>query len=257
MTSIGTGAFCRTINCTKVVNYLPDSVTSLGNSAFAYCGARQDLFLRGFVGAAGRGIFYRSNIRSVTFGPAFTGIGDTSNKMRPFQGCSSITNIVFSPDASPFSIVANGFNGTNATLSKPLILYKVTSVGGSAFNGMKIPTIVFDDGIQSVGDFYKVTLLTEVRFLGAPPSSATGTWADYGQSTSTAVKTYIPWKFRQQWWPYAAEYVEGTTYTDSNAPIRLEGKTPTSTFSSAYVTTPAKRPLYLADSAPTLLVIFY
>ena len=257
LTSIGTGAFCRTANCTNVVNYLPDSVTSLGNSAFAYCGAKKDLFLRGFVGAAGRGIFYSSKITSVTFGPAFTTMGDISNKMAPFQSCGSITNIVFDPASSGITLPQYSFRA-NITLKQPLILYGVTSINNAAFSNCKVSSITFDDGIQSIGTLSNVSTLTEVHFLGAPPSSQTGTWADYNYNQNTAtVKTYIPWKFRQQWWPYAAEYNTGTTYSDSNAPIRLEGKTPMSTFSSTYATTPAKRPLYLEDMPPQGIVILF
>ena len=256
LTTIGQGAFCRTVNCTNVVNYLPDSVTGIGNSAFAYCGAKKDLFLRGFSGTTGRGIFYSCGIKSITFGPGFKGIGDTSNKMSSFQSSSGITNVVFDPNGSGITLTANAFR-CKPTLTQPLVLYGVTSVASSAFTDWKIPSITFDTCIQSIGSLTSVSTLKQVRFLGAPPSSQTGTWADYGQSTSTEVKTYIPWKFRQQWWPYADGYDSSTTYTDANAPIRLEGKTPMSTFSGTYATTPAKRPLYLADSQAGMVVLFY
>ena len=100
-------------------------------------------------------------------------------------------------------------------------------------------------------------MLAEVHFLGGPPSSPV-TFANYGVPPKTStIKTYIPWKFRQQWWPYADGYVAGNTYTDAHALIKLEGKTPISTFSSTYATNPAKRPLYLEDMPPQGIVILF
>lgn len=251
LTSIGQGAFCRTYNCTNVVNYLPDSVTSIGNSAFAYCGAKKDLFLRGLSGTTGRGIFYSCGIKSITFGPGFKGIGDTSNKMSSFQSCSSITNVVFDPAGSEITLTANAFR-CKPTLTQPLILYGVTTIASSAFDSWKIPSITFDKGIKTIGTFTSVTTLAEVHFLGAPPSSQTGIWADYGQSTSTTVTTYIPYKYRQQWWPYADGYDPEMSDAQKESLIQLTG----TTFSSTYATTPAKRPLLLADMPDGLVIIF-
>ena len=225
LTAINAAAFAYCSNLTNIVNYLPDSVTSIGNSAFVDCPAKQDLFLRGIRGNANRGIFYGSSIRSVTFGPSFTGISEASNKMRPFQNCSGITNIVFSPESSGISFVNNAFE---CVLRQPLVLYGVKNLHSSAFSGCTIPSITFDKGIQSIGTLSGVSGLTEVHFLGTPPTSQSGKWADYGQGTDKTVTTYVPSKFLVQWKPYAA-----------GGEIRKKS----STFSSAYATEPAKRPL--------------
>lgn len=225
LTTISAAAFAYCSNLTNIVNYLPDSVTGIGNSAFVNCPAKQDLFLRGLNGNANRGIFFGSSIKSVTFGPRFTGISEGSNKMRPFQSCSGITNIVFSPESSGISFVNNAFN---CTLTQPLVLYSVKNLHSSAFSGCTIPSITFDKDIQSIGTLSEVSGLREVHFLGAPPSAQTGTWADYNQGSAT-VTTYVPSKFLAQWKPYAA-----------NGEIHKVG----STFSSTYATDPSKRPLY-------------
>ena len=250
LTTIGQGAFCRTSNCTNVVNYLPDTVTGIGNSAFAYCGAKQDLFIRGLSGGTGRGIFYSSKITSITFGPGFKTIGDTSNKMASFQSCSSITNVVFSPESSGISFPANAFR-CKAKLTQPLILYGATSVASSVFDSWQIPSITFDKGIQAIGTLTNVTMLAEVRFLGGPPSSP-ATFANYGVPPKTAtITTYIPYKYRQQWWPYAAGYDPELSGAAKEMLIQLKG----TTFSSTYATTPSKRPLLLADK-PSGLMFF-
>lgn len=232
LTTISAAAFAYCSNLTNIVNYLPDSVTSIGNSAFAYCPARQDLFIRGISGSTGRGIFYHAGIRSITFGRGFKTIGDTSNGMTSFQGCTSITNLVFHPEGSGITFPANAFRCSGATLKQPLVLYGVKSIASSAFEGWKIPSITFDDGIESIGTFTDVTTLKEVHFLGAPPTSQSGTWADYGQGTSI-VTTYILSKFLAQWKPYAA-----------NGEIKKIN----TTFSSTYATNPSKRPLYYTGS---------
>ena len=247
LTSIGEGAFCRTANCTNVVNYLPDSVTSIGNSAFAFCGAKRDLFLRGFSGSTGRGIFYSCGITSITFGPGFKGIGDTSNTMASFQSCSSITNVVFDPAGANITLSADAFR-CGPTLKQPLVLYGVKSVASSAFTNWKIPSITFDNGIQSIGTLTKVTTLTEVRFLGAPPTSQTGTFADYNQGTTATVKTYIPHAYRQQWWQYADGYDPAMTDAQKERLIQYDPLGGT-TFSSTYASTPAKRPLLIAEKS--------
>ena len=136
-------------------------------------------------------------------------------------------------------------------MTQPLILYGVTTIASSAFDSWKIPSITFDKGIKTIGTFTSVTTLAEVHFLGAPPSSQTGIWADYGQSTSTTVTTYIPYKYRQQWWPYADGYDPEMSDAQKESLIQLTG----TTFSSTYATTPAKRPLLLADMPDGLVII--
>ena len=250
LTSIGQGAFCLTVNCTNVVNYLPDSVTSIGNSAFAYCGAKRDLFLLGFSGSTGRGIFYSSKITSITFGPGFKTIGDTSNKMSSFQSCSSITNVSFSPESSGISFPPNAFR-CKAKLTQPLILYGATNVASSAFDSWQIPSITFDKGIRGIGTLTNVTMLAEVRFLGGPPSSP-ATFANYGIPPKTGtITTYVPYKYRQQWWPYADGYDPDLPAAAKEELIKLKG----TTFSSTYATTPSKRLLLLESMPPGLSVV--
>ena len=227
LTTIAAAAFAYCSNLTNVVNYLPDSVTSIGNSAFAYCPAKQDLFIRGISGGTGRGIFYHAGIKSITFGRGFKTIGDTSNGMGSFQGCSSVTNIVFDPESSNINLPVNAFRVT-LTLKQPLVLYGVTNLNSSAFSDCKVSSITFDKGIKSIGTLSNITTLSEVHFLGEPPSAQTGTWADYNQGSAT-VTTYVPSKFLAQWKPYSA-----------NGEIHKVG----TTFSSTYASSPAKRPLY-------------
>ena len=65
------------------------------------------------------------------------------------------------------------------------------------------------------------------------------------------ITTYIPYKYRQQWWPYADGYDPEMSDAQKEELIKLEG----TTFSSTYATTPSKRPLLLADK-PSGLMFF-
>ncbi len=240
LTTISRAAFAYCSNLTNIVNYLPDSVTTIGNSAFAYCPARQDLFIRGLSGGTGRGIFYHASIKSITFGPGFKTIGDTGNSNGSFQGCSSITNLVFSPESSGITLPANAFR-CKPTLTQPLVLYGVKSVASTAFSEWKIPSITFDKCIESIGALTGVTTLREVHFLGGPPSSETGKFADYGQGTSAEVTTYVRRKFGKEWLPYSA-----------GGDINMKN----TTFSSEYATDPTKRKLLFVDKLPGFYIQF-
>ena len=242
LTTISRAAFTHCSNLTHVVNYLPDSVTTIGNSAFAHCPAKQDLFLRGLNGGSGRGIFYHASIRSITFGPGFKTIGDTSNGMGSFQSCSSVTNIVFDPESSNINLPANAFDAT-LKLKQPLVLYGVTNVNSAAFSSCEVSSITFDKGIKTIGKLTKVTTLTNVCFLGNPPSLQSGTWADYGQGTDKTVTTYIYRRFNKtgEWNAYA----EGGQIDMHN-----------STFSSEWATEPSKRPLLYIDKMAGYYISF-
>ncbi len=94
-------------------------------------------------------------------------------------------------------------------------------------------------------------MLAEVRFLGGPPSSP-ATFANYGIPPKTGtITTYIPYKYRQQWWQYAAGYDPDLPAAAKEELIKLKG----TTFSSTYATTPSKRLLLLESMPPGLVVI--
>ena len=233
------------------MNFLPDSVTTIEQSAFALVPAHLDLYVTN-VSSIGRCVFSGSGITSVHFGKRLTYIGNDIKKQGAFEYCQSLTNIVFHPEASGITIDGEAFASSSTGAKISLALYGVKRVNGSAFSGWKIPSIIFDNGIESFDSLNKVTTLTNVCFLGAPPSSQSGTWADYNQAATTTVTTYIPYKYRQQWWPYADGYDPEMSDAQKESLIQLTG----TTFSSTYATTPAKRPLLLADMPDGLVIIF-
>ena len=231
--NIADGAFANCSAMTHARNILPDSVTTLGRAVFLNDSAMEvDVFLRGFVGQTSRSLFYScSKIKSVTFGPGLTGTTADGNKNASFQGCAGLTNIVFDPAGHDIVLNKCTFSA-KATLTQPLVLYGVKTVGESCFANVKVAKIVFDEGLETINAtkaFDGNSTLSEVRFLGAPPTSFS---ADYNNA-SRLITTYVPWKYREQWLPYSA-----------NNTIELHN----TTFSSTYVTTPSLRPLLLSES---------
>lgn len=252
LTKICNGAFGGCTNLTNIVNFLPDSVTAIEQSAFALVPAHLDLYVTN-VSSFGRCVFYGSGITSVHFGKRLTYIGNNTKNQGAFESCKSLTNTVFHSEGSGISIDGEAFKSSSTGAKIPLALYGVKSISAEAFSGWKIPSITFDNGIESLGSLTKVTTLTNVCFLGAPPASQTGTWADYNQGTAT-VTTYIPYEFRQQWWEYADGYESAMSSAQKELLIKIEG----TTFSSVYATNPDKRPLLLSGmpSAPVSQPVF-
>lgn len=256
LTTIGNGAFGCCAALTNVVNFLPDTVTSIGSAAFVQNGnLKADLFLIGLDGTLAQNAFSAcSKIKSVTFGPKFKGTGG-GNKSAPFQGCSGLTNVVFSPESSGIVLANNAFNA-GATYTQPLVLYGVTEIRRAVFGSVKVASITFDKVIRSINTetsnksyppFAGNSTLNEIHFLGAPPN----TFDINFYLPNQKISVYIPYKYRQQWWPYADGYDPEMSDAEKEQLIKREG----TTFSSTYATTPAKRPLLLADMPPGLIIV--
>ena len=114
---------------------IPDSVTSIGDTAFRDCSNLSSVTIGDSVTEIGDEAFdLCSNLSSVTIGDSVTSIGDTA-----FGRCSSLSNITI-PDS-------------------------VTEVGGSAFSGCSsLSSITIPDSVSSVADctFYDCSSLMSV-----------------------------------------------------------------------------------------------
>lgn len=263
---IYSGSFCGCTALTNIVNFLPDSVTTIGNAAFQKVPAKCDLYALGVSNGFGRNCFKGSGVRSVHFGKNIKTIGNGSNSQGAFEGCNYITNIVFHPEGSGITIkkatFAMSYISTSmqgAYLTSPLVLYGVTTIENDSFARIFLAgsdkSVTFDNGLQSINTntIKSVNNFTKVHFLGAPPTTLGTKFADYGKSTSTQIATYIPYKYRQQWWQYAAGYDPEMSDAEKEQLIKREG----TTFSSTYATTTSKRPLLLADMPPGLVIIVH
>ena len=135
---------------------LPNSLTTIGNNAFHYCGFTGDLIIPDSVTSMGERVFYQ---------------------------CSGFNGTLHLPENSSFTTVPEGTFDQCANIVGPLVLpSNVKTIGPSAFNGCAklTATITGSDnvlnGVESIGDyaFYyckaltgTLTIPSSVSYLGA------------------------------------------------------------------------------------------
>ena len=124
VTSIGDGAFAYCSGLTSVT--IPNSVTSIEESAFALCRGLTSVTIPNSVTSIGDTAFINcSGLTSVTIPNSVTNIGDSA-----FESCIGLTSIEI-PDSVINIEDYAFFNCTN--LTSVTIGNNVTSIGGSAF----------------------------------------------------------------------------------------------------------------------------
>ena len=143
-TSIGNNAF--TFCCALQNVTIPDSVTSIGNNAFAYCYALQIVTIPDSVTSIGTYAFRNCYaLRNVTIPDSVTSIGDS-----PFISCYAL-QIVTIPD-SVTSIGTYAFRNCYA-LRNVTIPDSVTSIGDSEFNSCyALQNVTIPDSVTSIGN---------------------------------------------------------------------------------------------------------
>ena len=144
VTSIGDSAFSDCNSLTSIT--IPNSVTSIGSSAFRECTSLTSITIPDSVTSIGESAFSGcSSLTSITIPDSVTSIGD-----RAFSGCDSLTNITI-PD-SVTSIGSYAFSGCDS-LTSITIPDSVTSIGDSAFsNCTSLTSITIPDSVTSIGD---------------------------------------------------------------------------------------------------------
>ena len=104
--SIGNSAFSNCLNLTSIK--IPNSVTNIGEYAFFYCSGLISVEMGNSVSSIGRYAFYQcSALTSITISNSVTSIGSQA-----FFGCRSLTSII-NKATTPQSIVASVFNSVN------------------------------------------------------------------------------------------------------------------------------------------------
>lgn len=138
VTSIGNHAFAVCDNLTSVT--IPDSVTSIGDDAFKNCYSLTSITIPDSVTSIGDDAFYYcTSLTSVTIGNSVTSIGDWA-----FYECTSLTSVTI---------------GNN-----------VTSIGEKAFyECTSLTIIIIPDSITSIGEcaFEYCNSLTTVNYKGS------------------------------------------------------------------------------------------
>ena len=133
VTSIGYSAFQNCSGLTSVT--IPNSVTSIGYYAFCNCSGLTSVTIPNSVTSIGNGAFAGCiGLTSVTIPNSVTSIGDDM-----FYKCSGLTSVTI-----PNSVTSIGYRAFRecSGLTSVTIPNSVTSIGNGAFDGADIPTVI-------------------------------------------------------------------------------------------------------------------
>ena len=211
VTSIGDSAFYDCNNLTNVI--IGDSVTSLGGEAFFLCTSLTSVAIGNGVTNIGDEAFYRCyGLSSVTVGTSVTSIGN-----EVFGNCPSLTNILVAASNQVYSSLSGVlFDKAQVTLLQfpeglggtYTIPNSVTCIGDSAFYDCNnLTNVIIGDSVTSIGSFafYDCSSLMEVYFEGNAPT-ATNDFSVF-LSDNRGVVYYLPattgWGPTFDFWPTA------------------------------------------------------
>lgn len=260
LVEIGEAAFACLVNCTNVVNFLPDSTSVVGGYAFEYLPVETLLSLKGvgYLGSGTKGsnatlTFGGSKITDVAFGPGFKELRSWARSA--FANCTSLTNVTFDPAMSGAAIDGirtDGFYGCTALAGTvdlsgfAKLKYSNASYHGEIFKNTKVDTLVFGEGITHLESQFMSGMahLTTVIFKGPPPLTEFDTPYLAGVSGTQLVATYVHKAY------LSVTNAAGKCWLDYSADGKVNGKKPTSsqatTFAAQYLVEgvdPAMRPL--------------
>ena len=177
---------------TEITNLIiPNSVTSIGNSAFSYCSGLTSITIPNSVTSIGNGAFSGcSGLTSITIPNSVTSIGDGA-----FTYCSGLTsvsvengNTVYDSRDNCNAIIETATNTLLYGCNITIIPNNVTSIGNTAFyNCSGLTSITIPNSVTSIGyeAFYKCSGLTSITI----PNSVTsiGSYAFFNCSGLTSV----------------------------------------------------------------------
>ena len=153
---------------------VPDSVTSIGEGAFSYCGSLASITIPDSVTSIGAWAFSNCvSLTSITIPDSVTSIGKGA-----FCDCDSLTSVTI-PD-SVMSIDAWTFAGCDS-LTSVTIPVSVTSIGDYAFDGCtNLTSITIPDSVKSIGAwaFSYCGSLTSITIPDSVKSICEGTFCE-------------------------------------------------------------------------------
>jgi hypothetical protein len=161
---------------------IPNSVTSIGSSAFWGCRAMTSVVIGSGVTTIGTWAFREcTSLTSVVIGSGVTAIDTYA-----FLSCTALTSITI---PNGVTIIGIGAFKQCTSLTSVTIPNSVTSIGSSAFWGCTAMTsVVMGSGVTAIGGsaFYSCTALTSITFRGMVAPTSVGT--NWVSSTSMAIR---------------------------------------------------------------------
>ena len=161
VTSIGSSAFRDCSGLTSVT--IPNSVTSIGGSAFYNCSGLTSVTIPNSVTSIGTYAFYKcSGLTSVTIGNSVTSIGSSA-----FYYCSSLTSVTIGNSVT--SIGSSAFRNCSG-LTSVIIPSSVTSIGQYAFRDCSgLTSVIIPSSVTSIGRyaFWDCRGLTDIYYKGS------------------------------------------------------------------------------------------
>jgi hypothetical protein len=175
VTGIGDDAFYNCISLTSIL--IPDSVTSIGNWSFAYCGLTNVRISDSVTSIGDSAFSYCTSLSSIEIPNSVTSIGDsvffyctsltsieipdsvTSIEKYAFYNCERLTSITIPDSVTRIGDSAISYCTSLASIEIP---DSVTSIGGGAFsNCTNLTSIEIPDSVTSIGSsaFYNTAWL--------------------------------------------------------------------------------------------------
>ncbi len=139
---IGKYAFAECYGLTSVT--IPDSVTSIGESAFEDSGV-DSVTIPNSVTSIGNRAFYNCGLTSVTIPDSVTSVGECA-----FYDCSSLTSVTIGDSVATIGSYAFEYCSSLTSVTIP---DSVTSIGNRAFyNCSRLKSVTIGDSVTTIGD---------------------------------------------------------------------------------------------------------
>ena len=183
VTSIGDGAFADCSGLTSIT--IPNSVTEIGDGAFCSCSGLTSITIPNSVTSIGDNAFREcSCLTTITIPNSVTSIG-----VWAFSSCDALTSITIPNSVT--SIGSNTFSYCDG-LTSVTLGNSITRIGEEAFWGCyRLTSIIIPNSVTSIGGgaFGDCSSLTFIKSLAeVPPTLGTYTFYD----VSTQIPVYVP-----------------------------------------------------------------